>query len=189
MYNLKQAKRDIASIYATGLFEDVNITPNESDSSSEAAPRVSSCSVQATSVLLLLPGCKCCAAALSFEAGGIEALQNILPLPSGMPSKLLNATIGEAATPKARFSPSKYPHADTKSAGKLLKCTRGPARQPTSRVCAPTADFQQLWGAHLEDKMQITAITCGHCHECLFWGSCHEKNEANNDFSQALKGW
>lgn len=40
VYNLKQAKRDIASIYATGLFEDVNITPKESDSSTESSPQV-----------------------------------------------------------------------------------------------------------------------------------------------------
>ncbi|KAF5835670.1 surface antigen-domain-containing protein [Dunaliella salina] len=40
VYNLKQAKRDIASIYATGLFEDVNVTPNESESSTEAAPKL-----------------------------------------------------------------------------------------------------------------------------------------------------
>jgi outer membrane protein assembly factor BamA len=40
VYNLKQAKRDIASIYATGLFEDVNLTPRESEASTETAPKV-----------------------------------------------------------------------------------------------------------------------------------------------------
>ncbi len=40
VYNLKQAKRDISSIYATGLFEDVNITPKEADDSTESAPKV-----------------------------------------------------------------------------------------------------------------------------------------------------
>lgn len=40
VYNLAQAKRDIASIYSTGLFEDVNFTPREAEDSTEAAPKV-----------------------------------------------------------------------------------------------------------------------------------------------------
>jgi hypothetical protein len=40
VYNLRQAKADIDSIYSTGLFEDVNIVPQEADDSTEAHPKV-----------------------------------------------------------------------------------------------------------------------------------------------------
>lgn len=41
VYNLKQAKRDINAVYSTGLFDDVNITPKESENSTESSPKVS----------------------------------------------------------------------------------------------------------------------------------------------------
>ncbi len=40
VYNLNQAKRDIASVYSTGLFEDVNISPKEAEDSTETSPKV-----------------------------------------------------------------------------------------------------------------------------------------------------
>lgn len=40
VYNLRQAKADIDSIYSTGLFEDVNITPQEAEDSTESHPKV-----------------------------------------------------------------------------------------------------------------------------------------------------
>jgi hypothetical protein len=40
VYNLRQAKQDIDSIYSTGLFEDVNIVPQEADDSTETHPKV-----------------------------------------------------------------------------------------------------------------------------------------------------
>ena len=40
VYNLAQAKRDIASIYSTGLYEDVNIAPREAEDSTETSPKV-----------------------------------------------------------------------------------------------------------------------------------------------------
>jgi hypothetical protein len=43
VYNLSEAKRDIASIYSTGLFEDVNITPKEAEDSTETRPKVCAC--------------------------------------------------------------------------------------------------------------------------------------------------
>jgi hypothetical protein len=40
VYNLRQAKSDIDSVYSTGLFDDVNIIPNEADDSTEQQPKV-----------------------------------------------------------------------------------------------------------------------------------------------------
>lgn len=40
VYNLRQAKADIDSIYSTGLFEDVNIVPQEAEDSTETHPKV-----------------------------------------------------------------------------------------------------------------------------------------------------
>lgn len=40
VYSLRQAKQDIDSIYSTGLFEDVNIVPQEAEDSTEAHPKV-----------------------------------------------------------------------------------------------------------------------------------------------------
>jgi hypothetical protein len=40
VYNLRQAKQDIDSVYSTGLFDDVNIIPNEADESTELQPKV-----------------------------------------------------------------------------------------------------------------------------------------------------
>jgi hypothetical protein len=40
VYNLRQAKQDIDSIYSTGLFEDVNIVPQEAEDSTESHPKV-----------------------------------------------------------------------------------------------------------------------------------------------------
>lgn len=40
VYSLRQAKQDIDSIYSTGLFEDVNIVPQEADDSTEQQPKV-----------------------------------------------------------------------------------------------------------------------------------------------------
>ncbi|KAF6264536.1 surface antigen-domain-containing protein [Scenedesmus sp. NREL 46B-D3] len=39
-YSLRQAKQDIDSIYSTGLFEDVNIVPQEAEDSTEQQPKV-----------------------------------------------------------------------------------------------------------------------------------------------------
>lgn len=40
MYNLHQAKRDIASIYSMGIFEDVSIAPKEAEDSTEQSPKL-----------------------------------------------------------------------------------------------------------------------------------------------------
>jgi hypothetical protein len=40
VYSLRQAKQDIDSIYSTGLFEDVNIVPQEAEDSTEQQPKV-----------------------------------------------------------------------------------------------------------------------------------------------------
>lgn len=40
VYSLRQAKQDIDSIYSTGLFEDVNIVPQEAEDSTEQHPKV-----------------------------------------------------------------------------------------------------------------------------------------------------
>ncbi|GAX81347.1 hypothetical protein CEUSTIGMA_g8778.t1 [Chlamydomonas eustigma] len=40
VYSLTQAKRDIASIYSTGLFEDVSIAPKEAEDSTETHPKI-----------------------------------------------------------------------------------------------------------------------------------------------------
>lgn len=39
-YDLKEARQNVASVYATGLFEDVNIMMKEADSSTEMCPQV-----------------------------------------------------------------------------------------------------------------------------------------------------
>lgn len=39
-YSLRQARADIDAVYATGLYEDVNIAPQEADGSTEEAPVV-----------------------------------------------------------------------------------------------------------------------------------------------------
>jgi hypothetical protein len=43
VYNLRQAKADIDSIYSTGLFEDVNIVPQEAEDSTESHPKARVC--------------------------------------------------------------------------------------------------------------------------------------------------
>uniref|UniRef100_A0A383VQ38 Bacterial surface antigen (D15) domain-containing protein n=1 Tax=Tetradesmus obliquus TaxID=3088 RepID=A0A383VQ38_TETOB len=40
VYSLRQAKADIDSVYSTGLFEDVNIVPQEAEDSTETQPKV-----------------------------------------------------------------------------------------------------------------------------------------------------
>ncbi|KAG2487188.1 hypothetical protein HYH03_014166 [Edaphochlamys debaryana] len=40
VYNLRTVRRDINSVYSTGLFEDVNVSTREADDSTEAAPKV-----------------------------------------------------------------------------------------------------------------------------------------------------
>ncbi|KAF8072573.1 OEP80 [Scenedesmus sp. PABB004] len=40
VYSLRQAKADIDAIYSTGLFDDVNILPQEAEDSTETAPKV-----------------------------------------------------------------------------------------------------------------------------------------------------
>ncbi|KAI8467202.1 MAG: surface antigen-domain-containing protein [Monoraphidium minutum] len=40
VYSLRQARADIDSIYSTGLYEDVNITPQEAEDSTEENPKV-----------------------------------------------------------------------------------------------------------------------------------------------------
>ena len=40
VYNLHQAQRDIASIYAMGIFDDVSIAPKESDDSTAQSPKL-----------------------------------------------------------------------------------------------------------------------------------------------------
>lgn len=40
VYSLRQAKQDIDSVYSTGLFEDVNIVPQEAEDSTEQQPKV-----------------------------------------------------------------------------------------------------------------------------------------------------